>query len=275
MNPPRILILPSPDTWRSPLRRGMRGEDVAAWQRVLGRSGYSLAPGLDDGDFGALTEKRTIQFQLDRGLTGDGVVGAQTRANIGMPERNRTAEEAWPFIQAAGWTWANRSAIRLVVIHTMETGETEDTAEAVAAWFAGHRGPPPKASAHCCVDGDSLVRCVRPEHVAWAAPGANADGYHVELAGRARQTAEEWADPFSESMLRIAAAHVATICTAYAIPVRRLSHGEVADKTTQGFCGHIDVTRAFRKSTHTDPGPNFPWDTFIELVNAKVIAGTT
>jgi N-acetyl-anhydromuramyl-L-alanine amidase AmpD len=27
------------------------------------------------------------------------------------------------------------------------------------------------------------------------------------------------------------------------------------------------VTRAFQKSTHTDPGPNFPWITFIDRVN--------
>jgi len=258
-----VLIRPDPSEWRT-LRRGMDGEDVAAWQRVLQRSGYAGVA--DDGAFGPVTEKRTIQFQLDRGLEADGVVGPLTRANLGSGPLERSPEgPRWPFMQAAGWTWAGRQSIRLVVIHTMETGEGRDTAEAVAAWFAGKAGKPPKASAHLCVDQDSAVRCVRPEHIAWAAPGANADGYHVELAGRANQTAEQWADDASTSTLLIAAAECADIAGQYGIPVQRLTAEQVRDGAS-GFCGHYDVTRAFRKSTHTDPGPHFPWDWFLDRV---------
>jgi len=139
------------------------------------------------------------------------------------------------------------------------------TAEAVAAWFAGHSGPPPRASAHICCDNDSIVRCVRPEHVAWAAPGANHDGYQVELAGRARQTEAEWLDNYSDAMLRLVAPYLARVAERWQIPIRWLSVDEVRDGE-RGFCGHAEVSKAFGKSTHWDPGDGFPWEYFLELV---------
>jgi hypothetical protein len=54
------------------LRRGMKGPDVAAWQRKLGLT--------DDGDFGKGTLAATMAFQRKHGLPADGVVGPDTRA---------------------------------------------------------------------------------------------------------------------------------------------------------------------------------------------------
>ena len=260
-----ILLHPPPEEWRPLLQYRMQGEDVASWQRVLMARGYDLGEWADDGDFGPLTVKRTIRFQVDRGLTPDGRVGPETRANIGAPARQPSPEDAWPFVQAASWRWANRRSIRLIVIHAMEAPEKPSTAEAVAAWFAGHSGKPPRASAHICCDDDSIVRCVRPEHVAWAAPGANHDGYQVELAGRARQTEGEWLDDYSDQMLRLVAPYVAGIARRFDIPIRKLSVGEVRNGEG-GFCGHVEVSKAFGKSSHWDPGPGFPWHYFLELV---------
>jgi N-acetyl-anhydromuramyl-L-alanine amidase AmpD len=33
-----------------------------------------------------------------------------------------------------------------------------------------------------------------------------------------------------------------------------------------GICGHVEVSQAFHLSTHTDPGPNFPWSQFMAVV---------
>lgn len=259
-----VLLVPPPDEWRGVLSRGHRGPDVSSWQRVLMRHGYDLSPCDDDGDFGFRTEKRTILFQLDRGLEADGKVGPQTRASIAAPPIVHTQQ--WPFLQAATWRYLDRANVRLVVIHTMETGEGRKTAESVASWFAGKHGKPPRASAHICIDRDSAVRCVRAQHQAAAAPGSNRDGYHVELAGRAKQTAAQWADDASTETLQIAARHCAKIAERYEIPLVKLTVEEVADGHTSGFCGHADVSKAFRKSTHWDPGPNFPWDVFLGMV---------
>lgn len=261
----QILLSPSPDSWRSPLSRGMQGRDVGAWQVALNRSGYPL---LVDEAFGRATEKATIQFQVARGLRGDGVVGPATRAAIGaqpVPRDTDDPDHEWPFLQAATWRWANRTAVDLIVVHTMENPEKPDSAEAVAAWFAGLRGQPPLASAHVCVDGDSLVRCVHPQHLAAAAPGANGNGFHIEHAGRAAQTAEQWADEYSSAMLRLSARHAAQIAARYAIPVVRLSATDVAEGK-RGFCGHLEVSVAFKRSTHVDPGSFFPWPEYLRLV---------
>ena len=82
-------------------------------------------------------------------------------------------------------------ALRLIVIHTMEAPETPTTAENIAAYFASGNVV---ASAHACVDQDSLVICLPMSDTAFAAPGANADGYQVEHAGYAAQDDAGWAD---------------------------------------------------------------------------------
>jgi hypothetical protein len=54
------------------LRRGMTGDAVREWQRVLG------PPVVADGAFGPKTETATKEWQRARGLVADGVVGPKT-----------------------------------------------------------------------------------------------------------------------------------------------------------------------------------------------------
>lgn len=171
-----------------------------------------------------------------------------------------------PFLQARSYTPSARTGATVIVIHSMEAAEKPTTAEAVARWFAGPLAP--KASAHFCVDSDSAIQSVRLRDVAWAAPGANANGIHIELAGYAKQTEAQWLDAYGMDMLARAAGVVAELCRRYSIPVEKLSVPELkAGK--RGICGHHDVTLAFRKSTHTDPGRNFPWSRFLDMVRSR------
>jgi hypothetical protein len=163
-----------------------------------------------------------------------------------------------------------RVLIRLVVIHTMEVAETGSVAEAVGNAFAN---PATKASAHVGVDTDSTVRYVPDSDTAWAAPGANADGLQIELAGRAGQTAAMWADPTSKAILERAAQQVATWCKTYGIQVRRLTDAQLADGRSTGIVGHDQVSRVFKRSDHWDPGLAFPWAGFLARVGA--ILGNT
>lgn len=174
------------------------------------------------------------------------------------------------FIQARNYTQASRAALRLIVVHTMESPEKPGTARAVAQWFAGASAP--QASAHACIDSAEIVLCVREKDVAWAAPGANRDGYHIEHAGRAAQTEADWSDAPSVAILALSAAHAADVAHRYGIPAKRLTVAEVADGVTKGFCGHVDVTHAFPKlhGSHTDPGAGFPWDSYIEQVKGSL-----
>lgn len=149
---------------------------------------------------------------------------------------------------------------RVVVMHTMESPERATTAEDVARnWFAKTAA---RASAHYCVDADSIVQCVSEADTAWAAPGANADGIQIELAGRAGQGAAGWADTYSVAELDLAARLVADICTRHNIPIRKLTREQLA-AGERGIIGHVDASAVYRLSDHTDPGPDFPWDQVI------------
>lgn len=162
--------------------------------------------------------------------------------------------------------------LRLIVMHTMESPEAGDTAESVANWFAGPTSP--IASAHACIDSDSIVLCLPPSATAFAAPGCNADGYQIELAGRAAQGAVGWADAYSQAELRLAAAHARSIAQANGIPLRHLSNAELAAGQS-GFIGHVQASQVYRQSNHWDPGPDFPWDQFMSLVRQDDTATPT
>jgi len=155
-------------------------------------------------------------------------------------------------------------AIDWIVIHTMEAPEKPGTARAVAEWFAGPNAP--EASAHFCIDAAEVIQCVPEDVVAWAAPGANRRGIHLEHAGYAGQSPAAWDDEYSRGVLARSAELAADICRRYAVPIVRLTVAELrAGK--RGFCGHVDVTNAFNDGHgHTDPGAGFPWDRYLGLV---------
>jgi N-acetyl-anhydromuramyl-L-alanine amidase AmpD len=173
------------------------------------------------------------------------------------------------FVESPNVTRASGRPIDTVVVHTMEIGERPDAAEICARWFAS---PASRVSAHYCVDAASVIQCVREEDVAWHARGGNSTSIGVELAGMAGQGARDWEDAYSTAVLERGADVVADVCRRHRIPVRHLS---VAGLTAgrRGIVGHADVSEAFRKSDHWDPGPGFPWATFLGLVRERTRAG--
>lgn len=172
----------------------------------------------------------------------------------------------YPYIEARR-TGGVRGNPSVLVLHTAETDETPTSAEGVARYFASGSGGR-AASAHYTVDNDSTVQCVKDNVVAYAAPPLNEAGLHIEMCGRARQSAAEWLDPFSKAMLIRTARLAAEKCVQYGIPAVWLSENDL-QRGVKGITTHNLVTITFRKSTHTDPGPNFPKDIFmLSLVTA-------
>jgi ketosteroid isomerase-like protein len=167
------------------------------------------------------------------------------------------------FLQAKYFTPAWKRQIDLMVIHDMEMPEKGDTAESCAQFF--HRGGS-EASAHYCIDNDSVVNCVHDMDIAWAAPGANRNGLHFEHAGYARQTAEDWSDAYSQQMMSVSAALVADKCKEFNVPMAFVSGNELR-KGYRGITTHYQITLAFATvGGHTDPGPNFPMAQYISMV---------
>lgn len=168
------------------------------------------------------------------------------------------------FVQAKNYSRANRSAIDLVVIHTAECGETAKADENVAGYFAGAHAP--MASAHYTVDADSITQSVLEKDIAWHAGPVNGYSIGIEHAGYAKQSPAEWADAYSLAMLERSAELVGDICKRYGIPVRRLTAEDLARGERHGICGHVDVTKGLKAGTHWDPGPNFPWNAYLDRV---------
>lgn len=120
-------------------------------------------------------------------------------------------------------------------------------------------------SAHYFVDGDSVTHCVRTTDEAHTAlEHGNDDAIHYELCGTA-QTRAQWLDTVSRATIRTAAKQMARDMVRHNIPLRRLTGTQVRDRAARGICGHVDFTTGWPEDggTHTDPGPQFPWDVLI------------
>jgi N-acetylmuramoyl-L-alanine amidase len=169
----------------------------------------------------------------------------------------------------ASWTNANRTSVQLIVIHDTEGSETATSAEDGASYDQRRTDG---TSTHYFHDTNSTVQCVRTEDIAHAArTEGNKRGIQHELCGKAGQGVIGWADPGSTAELHLAAKQCARDAKKWGIPVRHLTIAQIVDGD-KGFCGHADITRAFPqdKGTHTDPGPDFPWSTFLDMVRAEM-----
>lgn len=174
--------------------------------------------------------------------------------------------DIFPVIKAKWFTKSTGiRTVRVIVIHTMEAPKKADTAENVAKFFQTLPATR-KASAHLCIDNDSIVQCVFDNDVAFAAPGVNRDGIQLELAGFASQTAADWKDAYNTLLLEKAANAAAQYCLKYDIPREHLTNKQLKDGA-KGIIGHVQATKVFPPNAgHTDPGENFPWNFFIERV---------
>lgn len=176
------------------------------------------------------------------------------------------------FIQARNYSPSNRAYkdIRLIVLHSEESPETATSAIDVAEFFHNQiPSPYTGSSAHVTVDSTTIVQCVMDKDTAWAAPGANEDGLHIEQAGYAAQNRPDWLDPYSKGVIHLAAKQAAYWINQGASAPKLLTVSQVADRQTRGVCTHAMVTSAALdpSGTHTDPGPNYPLDVFMSELN--------
>jgi N-acetylmuramoyl-L-alanine amidase-like protein/putative peptidoglycan binding protein len=269
-----MLLKPSLSEWRE-LKLGMAGHDVVAWQSVLRRDpappGWtSRWPIAVDGQFGPRTQDATLAFQARRGLPMTGVVDAATRALIDPtlfaspgPIALNGALPPISFVQARDYGWGNRTAIDIIVLHSAEIGEFHSSAEALGHAF--RLGMPKPASCHYGVDDDSIQQYVKDKDIAFHAPGVNTRSLGIEQAGYAKQTRDEWLDPYGQRMLRLVAKLVAAKCRQYSVPLVWLKPEEIV-AGARGICEHIDVTHAYpgKGSGHWDCGPNYPMGLVLE-----------
>lgn len=96
-----------------------------------------------------------------------------------------------------------------------------------------------------------------------------------EHDGYAHQTRSEWLDEYGIGLLENSAAHTAKRCRELGLPIRWLTPEQLAyaiqtgNPADGGICDHWCITRAAKvRGGHTDCGPHFPSDYYIERVQA-------
>lgn len=172
------------------------------------------------------------------------------------------------FVQANSYRVASRGVndIHRLVFHTAQIQEHRDSAEDVASYFSNRTT---KVSAHACVDNDTLVTCVWDKDIAYHAFGDNNNTLGLEMSGYANQTAAQWNDAYSKAMLNRAAKWAAEKATKYSIPVRWLTPAQEKARL-KGFVTHKIVSDVWGDGIRSDPGPNFPYESFLLLVKANM-----
>lgn len=105
---------PDPGDKKPTLRKGDRGPYVTLAQTELINKGYSCGSSGADGIFGNDTLYAVKKFQMDNGLTVDGVIGAKTWAaldgetptklyTVHIPHKTKSAAEALILDNAGAW----------------------------------------------------------------------------------------------------------------------------------------------------------------------------
>lgn len=165
--------------------------------------------------------------------------------------------------------------IRNVVIHTNQgphssSSAGDPSAESLAHYLDSTAATPDPVSYHVLVDDDSVVTYLPDSAESWSAFNSNPIGLHLCFIGYAEWSRDEWLR--HRRMLQMGADRVAQWCSLHRIPLKKLVPQEVVNKDW-GVIGHADWTYASKMinpkspDSHTDPGPGFPWDVFIQLVS--------
>lgn len=133
-------------------------------------------------------------------------------------------------------------------------------------------------SAHLYVDKDSVIQSLdinaRAGHA--GSSEGNQNSIAVEITGQNGMSRAWWMANVAWDKFAAALAYVIKNDPDYAgFQIRRASVSEMrSNPKVKAFYAHDDMRAAWGGTTHTDPGPNFPWDHFLATVKAAV-AGTT
>lgn len=150
--------------------------------------------------------------------------------------------------------------IRYIVLHDTEG----PTAIGAARYFTEQASG---GSSNLVVDDHDCFRVLGDLVIPWGAPPLNTSGFHIEQAGFAAWSRAEWLD--HANTIERAAYKAALRCERFKIPARVLNVAQLRADFAQhepggGVVTHATVSAAFQESTHTDPGPGYPIDVFMQ-----------
>lgn len=168
---------------------------------------------------------------------------------------------------------------QVVFLHYTAGSEGPTSAEAGAQY---DKVRPDETSTHYFTDsaGPALQEVPDGDRAHTTRFHGNEIGISIEICGTVQERSQ-WLDPVSYASLVTTAAVVAMLLTRHGLAFKRLSVDELrrayySDRNITGIADHNTATLAFPEDggTHTDVGPGFPWDVFLDLV-AIELHGTT
>jgi hypothetical protein len=155
------------------------------------------------------------------------------------------------------------------VIHSTEGPMSAGNARALAGpnWFGGPKAGTSTTGIFDPIEGIRML----DEHTVPYHVGPNGNGLATgdEHCGSVNLTKEQWLSDNGKAMLDRSARQAAQRAhwRGWSLSdCRWLSVSEVAQKTVKGFCTHNDIRLALGGTTHSDPGPNFPYTWYMDRV---------
>jgi len=172
------------------------------------------------------------------------------------------------------WSGAsnNKPIVRIVIHATVGAEPGANNAAINTVNYSKNTDRP--SSFHYIAEDTKSLQYTYDSVVAYhAPPNRHSLGYEL-CCSLSNKGKDHWGNTDHREMLAVAAKDVAQLCLAYDIPIRKISPAQVR-AGAKGICGHHDVSLAFGESSHWDPGPYFPWATFIRMVQneADILLG--
>ena len=157
--------------------------------------------------------------------------------------------------------------VRLFVLHTQEGN---GTAQSLAGYLQNANS---QVSYHYSIDNNTCIDVLDTDRASWSVLDANPYTINLCFAGsRASQSRDVWLTSYGNA-IDYAAFLFVQDAKKYGVDARTLSWAEIGAGKSGGT-DHLGITRGLGIGTHTDCGPNFPWDVFAAAVN-KYVKGVT
>lgn len=152
-----------------------------------------------------------------------------------------------------------------IAIHNTSNNASDEGEASYATWR------PDGVSSHFYVDNNSVTQSIdtfdRAGHA--GSTHGNDHGISVEITGGNGKSRSWWLSNVAwDELGRVLAVVIRHHWPDGAFQVRRASVAEMRrNPKVRAFYGHNDMRLAWGGTTHTDPGPNFPWDRLFRAVN--------
>lgn len=150
----------------------------------------------------------------------------------------------------------------LVVIHSLEAPAKRGLAWDLANGWIQNAGVSP----HSMTDPGETVDLLDLGTIGWHCGNGNQVGIGLEVTGYAAWDFNTWTTGDNFAAVRLDAKRASEVADHFGIPHRWLSLQQIRNGES-GFCTHADITLTLGGTTHTDPGPGFPYSIFMQMVN--------